>query len=211
MAAAALTAFAGCIVHNPDYDWLPEPPPADLWVTPVPVDAGHPGDIRSLADRLARDLAPPPDERPPVDHRPLCLGGEASFGGGCYRILQGSALTRGQASKACAAQGGSLVTIGDAAENSFAYGLLPASSDAAWIGLKRTGKGKQDFIWEGGGKLSYTSWAPGEPNDEDEQEECVIMWGPGLSNAALRGYWNDAPCDWPMRDVALCKRTPLIP
>jgi hypothetical protein len=209
--AAALSALGvGCVVHNPEYDWLPEPPPADTRAKPVPVDAGRSGDTRIVADLLVQDLAPPPDTRR-VDQRLLCLGGESSHDDGCYRVLQGTPLTRDQAAKACAAQGASLVTIGDAAENGFAYSLLPATSEGAWLGLKRTGKGKQDFVWDSGAKLSYTQWAPGEPNDEDEDEQCVIIWGPALSNTTLRGYWNDAPCDWPARDAALCKRVPLVP
>ena len=201
-----------CVIQNPEYGWLPEPPvvdaaakkpvPADAW--PAVVDARPPlVDLPApVPDRTA------PADLVPVDTRPLCLGGEETYGGACYQVLQGAPMTRGQAAKLCAAQGASLVSIGDAAENAFAYGLLPPTAQTAWIGLKRTGPGRQDFVWDGGGSLGYAAWAPGKPNDENDQEECTLIWGPALTNAALRGRWNDAPCDAPPRDTGLCKRIP---
>ena len=50
-------------------------------------------------------------------------------------------------------------------------------------------------------------WAAGEPNNEGGGENCVLVWGPALSNPQLPGKWNDAACHT-ARDTVVCERKP---
>lgn len=59
-----------------------------------------------------------------------------------------------------------------------AYGNL-------WIGLVRPFNS-----WRNGASISYTNWAPGEPNNWGNSENCVHMW----NNYADR-KWNDINCE----------------
>lgn len=82
---------------------------------------------------------------------------------------------------------GYLATITSAAEDAFAYSLLP-SATSAWLG-GTDGYGlstEGNWIWadgpEAGQALTYTNWAPGEPNNLNIED--------GLS-ARSTGQWND--------------------
>ena len=45
------------------------------------------------------------------------------------------------------------------------------------------------FLWTVTGSVaSYTNWYPGEPNDNEKREDCVLLSYNG-------GKWGDFPCD----------------
>ena len=77
--------------------------------------------------------------------------------------------------------------------------LLLAISDGAWIGLKRSGTA---YKWEDGTPLSFTKWAPGEPDNRD----CVYMVGP-WDDPGRQGLWKDASCSSQFREI-ICKSKP---
>ena len=85
--------------------------------------------------------------------------------------------------------GGNLVAINDADENEAVADLLTANgSSQAWIGFNdRTTEG--EFVWSDGSPVTYTNWAPNEPNDSGGDEDCaeLINFFPGDT-------WNDARC-----------------
>lgn len=135
-----------------------------------------------------------------------CEGLEQRFEGRCYFAAGVKWLTYEAGKQLCASHGAEPVSLDSEAENEFVFKLLPHANSAAWIGLRRTAAG--DFRWESGAALGYARWADGEPNNEGGKERCAVLWGPGLSTAALRGRWNDAPCESPGRDTVICERTP---
>lgn len=160
----------------------------------------------SSQDRGAPDLVPPRDSKPATPDLPKgCAITETLFGGRCYWAPGIGKMSYASAKQLCTQTGGQVASIGTAAEDQFVYGLLPATSQAAWIGLRRSGA---SFSWESGEPLAYTNWATGEPNNSAGTEDCVLIWGPALGNAALRTKWNDAPCDTPGRDSVICERAP---
>ncbi|XP_002129025.2 C-type lectin mannose-binding isoform-like [Ciona intestinalis] len=78
---------------------------------------------------------------------------------------------------------------------------LPVTTQANyWIGLTdKQGEGR--FVWADGSPLksSEANWHPGEPNDYENNEDCVG------GNAARSLKWNDVPCSHGQL-YALCER-----
>lgn len=92
-----------------------------------------------------------------------------------------------QAQGQCALLGYSLVTIDNSAEENWL-----ATKEAAygggvwWIGYNDKGF-ENIWGWAAPPTASYTNWAPGEPNNYQNNEDCAVdNW-----NA---GRWNDYPC-----------------
>jgi hypothetical protein len=104
---------------------------------------------------------------------------KGTFGGHTYFLSNSMALP--EAAHATAVSlGGYLTTINSAAENAFISGMF---SGYMWIGLTdRDVEGQ--WKWITGEPVTYTTWAPGEPNNYLGNEDwAVINWG--SSN------WND--------------------
>jgi peptidoglycan hydrolase-like protein with peptidoglycan-binding domain len=88
---------------------------------------------------------------------------------------------------------GYLVTITSLAENNFVKARL---SGDAWIGASDS-ENEGDWKWVTGpeeerisfwpGTGTYSSWAGGEPNDSDSNEDCGEEY-------VSSGSWNDLPC-----------------
>jgi hypothetical protein len=56
-----------------------------------------------------------------------------------------------------------------------------------WLGCSDS---EQEGTWTCSGKpMAFTSWAPGQPDNQDALDDCV-EW------LADSGKWNDAPCAW---------------
>jgi hypothetical protein len=166
-------------------------------------------DLPPPAPKLDKGV-PPPDLFA-IDKTPSpCASGESFYGGRCYRVTGIKYISWQTGKTMCGAQTPpmQLAAITSAAENQFAYSILPALNQTAWIGLKRSGAGSSSFVWDSGEPLSYTNWAPGEPNNENGVEECVIMWGPNLSFANLKSKWNDMACEQSKVDAVVCERVP---
>jgi hypothetical protein len=134
-----------------------------------------------------------------------CGSIEQPFAESCYFAAGVKWLSYEAARQLCASHGAEPVSVGSEEENGFVFGLLHQANAAAWIGLRRTGAAGE-LRWENGAALEYTRWAKGEPNNEGGKERCTVIWGPGLGAEALRGRWNDAPCDDPGRDTVICER-----
>ncbi|CAG0905682.1 unnamed protein product, partial [Cyprideis torosa] len=75
-----------------------------------------------------------------------------------------------EARDACRAEGFELVTIENAAESGFVFGMLSA---AAWIGFNDIDI-EGTFVWSDGSQSEYTKWDSGQP-DDGNQEDCVEM------------------------------------
>lgn len=110
-----------------------------------------------------------------------------------------------EAFDACKASGGLLATLDSAAANAaIARALTPKLVDPRlWIGATDQGV-EAAFIWTDGSPWTFSAFAPGEPNDQNRNEDCT-EWD------ASSGRWNDLPCS-ELRG-ALCEapvRTALV-
>jgi gliding motility-associated-like protein len=84
--------------------------------------------------------------------------------------------------------GANLISVQSATENADLVQALSNqgfSSQVIWIGYSdATTEGS--FVWYDGAPLSYSNWAPGEPNDAGGNEDCTQIYPDGS--------WNDLNC-----------------
>ncbi|XP_039107545.1 low affinity immunoglobulin epsilon Fc receptor isoform X3 [Hyaena hyaena] len=88
-----------------------------------------------------------------------------------------------QARFACSKLQGRLVSIHSQEEQDFL--AKHANRKGTWIGLRDLDI-EGEFIWMDKNPLNYSNWRPGEPNNQGQGEDCVMMQG--------SGQWNDAFC-----------------
>ncbi|MBX7242012.1 MAG: HYR domain-containing protein [Bacteroidia bacterium] len=82
------------------------------------------------------------------------------------------------------ARGGHLVSINNAAEQSFIQSNIGAGY-VFWTGLNDIAT-EGSYVWANGDPVTYTAWCPGEPNNQGN-EDGIIMF------PAAGGCWNDMP------------------
>merc|ERR1712142_113113 len=87
------------------------------------------------------------------------------------------------AQQTCQMEGGNLVTVDTSEINN----ILKSEKKRIWIGASDL-ETEETFLWTNGKPLSYNSWAPGEPNNHGNREDCVEV------NFRSPGLWNDAVC-----------------
>ncbi|NUN14146.1 MAG: CotH kinase family protein [Myxococcales bacterium] len=93
-----------------------------------------------------------------------------------------TAATQAAAQTSCVALGGGLVVLESAQEAQWLNSQMGGQS--YWIGLTDIAvEGK--FVWNNGAPVTYTNWAPGEPNNANN-EDCVQTVG--------NYQWNDIGC-----------------
>jgi hypothetical protein len=117
----------------------------------------------------------------------VCLTGFGS--GGAVDPLTGHryalSLPKGwsAAESVAAALGGQLTSIGSAAENGWIARKVVASGSTSsrWIGLNDV-EVEGTWEWQSGDPVSFSLWAPGEPNDAGGEDAAVIL---------TNGRWND--------------------
>lgn len=97
---------------------------------------------------------------------------------------------------AAEALGGHLATLVSDGEQDFVYATFNALGPF-WIGLTDAKK-EGTFKWITGERFHYAHWAPGEPNNQGD-EDCVEVYTPGL---AAPGFWNDLACGDSLSGVA---------
>ncbi|MDP3997793.1 MAG: lectin-like protein [Candidatus Andersenbacteria bacterium] len=81
--------------------------------------------------------------------------------------------------------GGHLATINDAAENAWITRAFPGEP-YLWIGLNDVEQ-EGRFAWSSGQSVTYTNWAPGEPNNYGGNEDYVRM----RNYTGAQSKWND--------------------
>lgn len=220
-ALLALVCAAGCPGSVPD-------------PSPLGGQAAGSGDARtgdpglSFADLSSPQSAPAPDlggpnagadsgspdagakassSLPPSWKHP-CSSGWRRLDKSCYYVDASGKRTYDEARRACAGRGAEVVEIDTPAEDAFVYRLLPPSSSAAWIGLRRVGTSGR-FAWARG-PATYRNWDAGEPNNQKGIENCVVLWGPALRHPSRRAHWNDVPCAAVPRSVVICERATTL-
>jgi hypothetical protein len=160
-------------------------------------DAGAP----PLVDQAAQDagarvdagqpVVEPPIVEPPVVEPPSNPCTSLSFGGSCYELFV-SFVPWDAAERQCVAWGGHLASIGSSEENAFLagwtaqLGLTNADGQGIWVGGTDA---QQDgvFRWVDGTSLSFTGWAPGQP-DDGAGVDCIEKRNDGA------GQWYDRHC-----------------
>jgi len=113
--------------------------------------------------------------------------------GNQYFLTTSTTWTDAQAQAVAA--GGNLVTINDAAEQNWLSNVF-GTTELFWIGLTdRVTEGV--FQWVSGQPVTYTNWAPGEPNNYQplRGEDYVNMnWhGAFKPRSSEKNNWNDNP------------------
>ena len=99
----------------------------------------------------------------------------------------------------CQAMNAELPIINSAGENTFIKNLLKRQGiKQAWIGLRRNSTDSK-FYWLDGTPIEYDSWNSGEPNNYEDNENCVVY-------TSRRG-WNDVSCEFhKVPTAALCQK-----
>ncbi|CAH1267173.1 HGF [Branchiostoma lanceolatum] len=124
-----------------------------------------------------------------------------------YYKLMKDKVSWNTAKSKCERLGANLASVKDQGENNFIKDLIVGAPKGrvpyVWLGLHKVGK---KWMWTDGSQVTYTNWAPGEPNDSWWQskfrgENCGGVysktgkkWGARLYSE--RGQWNDNTCSW---------------
>lgn len=108
--------------------------------------------------------------------------------GHSYYLLTANTWTASEAE--AISLGGHLVTINDAAENAWVFSTFAAPAGGptrnVWFGLTDQAV-EGSFVWASGEPVTYTNWAPGEPNNTFGSED----YGHFYTNV-YGLLWNDA-------------------
>lgn len=139
----------------------------------------------------------------------------ATYGGSSYHLVAesvaGQRITWNNAEAFAVTLGGHLVTVNDAAENSFLLTTFQASAIAAkasghpsggllslWIGYNDA-VSEGNFDWVGGGGTGFTNWAFGQPGGGFPDEDVAAMLV--TSTLGPPGRWHDVVSDFRFNDV----------
>ncbi|XP_067893574.1 P-selectin-like isoform X2 [Heterodontus francisci] len=101
------------------------------------------------------------------------------------------AMTWNKARKYCKDYYTDMVAIQNMEENKHLNEYLPKASTHVWIGLRKI---KNIWTWIGTNRTLEDfamNWAPGEPNNGKNNEDCVEMY---IKRNLYAGKWNDEPC-----------------
>ncbi|MEY4546978.1 MAG: hypothetical protein RL685_3173 [Pseudomonadota bacterium] len=122
---------------------------------------------------------------PEPDPLPRCAGtGEFASGDGasCYLTSSQNAAWP-DALSSCETWGGSLVNIDSLEEDRF---LGERVRTSFWLAVSdRAQEGR--MLGSGGDPVDFFNWSPGQPDDFQGREDCVVKTTPA-------GTWNDRPC-----------------
>ncbi|MFM6913198.1 MAG: lectin-like protein, partial [Dolichospermum sp.] len=117
------------------------------------------------------------------DFTPAITASIFTYNGKFYLLSNAGTWTQAQAQ--AVTLGGNLVTVNDAAENQFLVNTF-GGTEGLWIGLTDEVT-EGTFKWANGEAVTYTNWAPGEPNDgrgRDQDYAWINFQNPGK--------WDDA-------------------
>ncbi|XP_045107957.1 macrophage mannose receptor 1-like [Portunus trituberculatus] len=144
---------------------------------------------------MSRNPLPPPPALPDQ----TCEGDPAwlRLGDHCYRLVGvEDQQPWGESNKRCLEEGAILASVHSLEENYWLQAkLLRLSVEAVWVGGRIR---KEEYRWLDHTPFNFTNWAPGEPNNVHDQEDCLALY------TRRQGYWNDQNCGFPAGRV--CKR-----
>ncbi|XP_039267956.2 macrophage mannose receptor 1-like isoform X2 [Styela clava] len=190
------------------------------------ISAGHTGGLWSVGDcsdthrvacmkmrEGATPYPPTPSTPPPAD----CPDGWEAIGDKCYKIYvkhyRRERKTWSEARDLCISNGGpgnvgqgNLASIHSVQQEETLKKLLPYwVPGTIWIGLSdRNGEGK--YTWSDGTTLSYINWAENEPNNKNNNEDCVAF-----NSHKSPPAWNDGNCNTLRSWMCQINRGAVIP
>ncbi|XP_078597658.1 C-type lectin BML-2-like [Branchiostoma floridae x Branchiostoma japonicum] len=127
-----------------------------------------------------------------------CPYGYKLWRGICYKAFDISNIFS-DATSACRQDGGTLAMPRDAETNDYLVTLMRYKTTYLFGLHDRREEGSYEWV-DGSALGAYSSWAPGEPNNHGDGEDCVI------THPVFTDKWNDAPCDHPYRFI--CQTVP---
>lgn len=106
-----------------------------------------------------------------------------AFQGSCYSIPNVKKKWE-DTMNACFDQGADMIKVSSEKENEF----IKRSGKNVWLGLRRDAVNNKTFKWNDGtiSDASFTKWGVDEPNNFQNNEDCVEYVG---------GVWNDTTCE----------------
>lgn len=124
-----------------------------------------------------------------------------TFNGKAYYISE-NPFTPSAAFPDAVANGGLVVTINDAAENTFIRDAVNAlfADERILIGLNDVAI-EGTFVWPSGEPVTYTNWSPGEPNNTGNEDYVEVF---------ANGLWNDQVNSPPRRYILEVNSTSTI-
>uniref|UniRef100_A0A8C5Y4E3 Macrophage mannose receptor 1 n=1 Tax=Microcebus murinus TaxID=30608 RepID=A0A8C5Y4E3_MICMU len=147
--------------------------------------------------QIRKGETPKPEPTPaPQDNPPVTEDGWVIYKDYQYYFSKEKE-TMDNARAFCKRNFGDLVSIQSESEKKFLWKYVNRNDaqEAYFIGLLISFDKK--FAWMDGSKVDFVSWATGEPNFANEDENCVTMY----SNS---GFWNDINCGYP--NAFICQR-----
>ena len=123
-----------------------------------------------------------------------CPAGWVPHEASCFHVNDTLTLKWNDARTTCKGLAADLAIIKSATENNFIFDLIKkqqtVTGKGVWLGLYR--KDDTKFYWIDDTPLGdqYSAWAIGEPNNQNNNEECVHLYGKGSKG----GEWNDRLC-----------------
>ena len=120
-------------------------------------------------------------EREIIPQSQLYSAGDFERNGSTY-LLTPQQMTWSEAQDYANRLGGNLVTINDAAEEAWLQETF-GTEVRLWTGLNDLDS-EDSFVWASGEEVTYTNWAPSEPNDSGNEDFVVMNFGTG-------NQWND--------------------
>ncbi|XP_070552324.1 lactadherin-like isoform X2 [Ptychodera flava] len=116
-----------------------------------------------------------------------CERGWDHYMGKCYYVHQGRMYTYEEARTVCSGLGSSLAKVENVQVDLFLKGYKSRYDGNLWLGAtdaKHEGK----WTWEDGTQVTYTNWAPGQPDNTGGREHCLHL----CKDWDLK--WNDRVC-----------------
>ncbi|KAL3836968.1 hypothetical protein ACJMK2_022370, partial [Sinanodonta woodiana] len=108
----------------------------------------------------------------------------------CYQLID-NPVTWFTASRDCISRGGQLACVGSLEEQTFITNHLTGfKSPGLWIGANSLNV-RSGFQWIDGNGFAFLNWAPGEPNNVNNNEHCGEM----ITGGPQRSKWNDINCE----------------
>ncbi|MCA3277530.1 MAG: hypothetical protein ING26_18625, partial [Roseomonas sp.] len=104
---------------------------------------------------------------------PLASGETVRERNGKFYVMSATAMTWANALAWARAKGGDLVAVNDAAEDEFIRSNF--GSNYFWIGLNDAAQ-EGVWRWSNGDPVTYTRWAPGEPNNWGGDQDYALYW-----------------------------------
>ncbi|XP_062568473.1 perlucin-like [Saccostrea cucullata] len=132
---------------------------------------------------------------------PSCSHGWIRNGSSCYTFISDVQMDWAEAMLFCKSLKANLVEIETESENEYLrqHLLGIGSKGNFWIGLNDI-LVEGEWVWMSTQQTpSYTDWAPGQPDNYQQHEDCAFLW------QATTLHWDDVDCS--TKFSFICEKT----